>query len=158
VTVWSFRHRELMVEMQATDLQLGWEVHGEREVDVPIADTPPAEAWSIWRRSNPADVLPITWMITWQENGPELAPFQEDPFGLGNFLTHYTYPVDEEGERVSWLELPVRDHYWDDVHMESHPEARSFIQAHSGWKPSPFQPAMEVDRIERIMRGEYRSA
>jgi hypothetical protein len=89
-----------------------------------------------------ADAVPIYWSVM---PTMESAPFQhmwateasqfwqkgDDILGE-DFLTFYTWPVDDHGNRLDWFSLPVRNDRFP-----------SFEKA-LGWKPSPLQPTLAL--------------
>jgi hypothetical protein len=103
----------------------------------------------MWRRQYPDDSAAIHWSVVGEHIGSEFAPFVERAISNENFLTFYTWPVDEAGNRLRWFDLPVLDKLW----REGDTETGGFIQEFTGWKPSPFQQQMDVALIERIATG-----
>lgn len=143
--MWTFSSRRGGIE-RTSDLCLRWEVHGD-----PVSDdyTPEeasaSELWSIWRRQYPGERLPIHWFVE-GDGTLEGAPHSE--LGGSDFLTHYTWPVNAEGEALRWTDLRVVDKLWN-------PQSAAkggFIQEYSGWKPSPFQQEMDVALLERVLK------
>lgn len=76
------------------------------------------------------DALHIYWTVM-----PicETAPFQPDR--PRNFLTSFTWPINDEFETVDWYSLPVK-----------HDRFPKFSQ-YLGWKPSPLQPTCPIKSI-----------
>lgn len=142
-------------------LWLYWEVDGDpvsdeyepREVDA-------VELWSLWRRrypSEPDSGEPVGHKrITWYIEGPgviESAPGQDDARWRfpndDHFLAHFTWPVNPKtGDPVRWTALPAVDKLW----RPGRADKGGFIQEATGWKPAPFQPYMDVDRIATLAR------
>src|SRR4051794_34865271 len=99
-TVWTFRSRRSGHERQ-TRLWLIAEIDG-----TPMSDNyTPAEisASDLFRRWHDKHVHDTGWVtIYWHvEEAGETAPFQEGDWPE-DFLTHWTWPVDEQGERLNW--------------------------------------------------------
>jgi predicted GIY-YIG superfamily endonuclease len=94
-----------------------------------------------------ADAVPIVWSVHDGNNGVfEAAPFTAwgDSVGWGNFLAHYTWPVDAiNGEPLDWYALPVVN--------DRFPEFAKAL----AWTPSPLQPTCPLASIVRSRRGEY---
>jgi predicted GIY-YIG superfamily endonuclease len=94
-----------------------------------------------------ADAVPIIWSVRSRESVDsiyETAPFQPFAPGWGDFLTHFTWPVDiKTGERLDWFRLPVVN--------ERFPE---FAEA-LAWTPSPLQPTCPLRSILRSRAGQY---
>jgi hypothetical protein len=147
MTNWTITAKASGVEF-STELRLGWEVLGD-----PVSDdyTPDeisaAELWSIWRRQYKGERLEIWWFVR-GDGIAEFAPFSGQGIGGENFLSFYSWPVDADGTRLRWNDLPVEDKLWNNERADK----GGFIQEYSGWKPSPFQSEMDVALIERIVR------
>ena len=78
--------------------------------------------------------------IYWSLRGSgvcETAPFQAIKWAPRDFLTHFTWPVNADGARLNWLDLPVR--------MNT---KTRFLEQAIGWKPAPLQPAVNLDLLE----------
>ncbi|WP_150254834.1 hypothetical protein [Nocardiopsis deserti] len=79
--------------------------------------------------------MPIVWSVRGQ-GVFESAPFQADRGDHENFLTHFTWPIDEkEGELLDWFTMPVIN--------DRFPE---FARA-SRWTPSPLEPVYRLSSI-----------
>jgi hypothetical protein len=151
---YTFESRRNQFE-RTVELVLAWEVSGDpitddylpEEIDAP-------ELWRMWRQQNPGSHAEISWYITSLGDNKvfEGAPFQDDISyrkpGDPDFLTYFTMPIDEDGEPVTWTRLPVLDKLW----RPGQPDKGGFIQEASGWKPSPLQLRMDVDRIASAAR------
>lgn len=95
-----------------------------------------------------ADAVPIIWSVhDCAFSGVyEAAPFTAwgDSVGWGNFLTHYTWPVDAiTGEPLDWYALPVVN--------DRFPEFAKAL----AWTPSPLQPTCPLASIVRSRNGQY---
>jgi len=126
-----------------------WEIEGDPISDgYSPDDIDAAELWTHWRRTVPGSVVPIHWYVEGPGLGTfEFAPFQGVDPDLGDFLTHFTWPVDDGGEPIRWTNLPVADKLW----RPGTAHKGGFIQELTGWKPSPLQELMDVARIERAI-------
>jgi predicted GIY-YIG superfamily endonuclease len=86
-----------------------------------------------------ADAVPIIWSVRSRDSVDsiyETAPFQKFDPSWGDFLTHFTWPVDTKtGEHLDWFRLPVVN--------ERFPE---FAEA-LAWMPSPLQPTCPLRSI-----------
>jgi hypothetical protein len=146
MTSWSITAKASGVEF-STELRLGWEVLGD-----PVSDdyTPDeisaAELWSIWRRQYKDERLEIFWLVH-GDGIAEFAPFIGQGVGGEDFLSFFSWPVDSEGTRLRWTDLPVEDKLWNPERADK----GGFIQEYTGWKPSAFQREMDVALIERIV-------
>ncbi|SRR6266566_6472514 len=98
-------------------------------------------AWASTVRSEGGfhEAMGEPWVgIYWSVQGEgviETAPFQR--FGLSDFLTHFTWPVDANGKRLNWLSLPVR--------MGA---KTRFIEQAIGWVPAALQPVVNLELLE----------
>lgn len=77
------------------------------------------------------DAVPIYWTVM---PAHETAPFTCQP-SWGDFLHHYTWPTDSNGQRLDWLRLPIIN--------DRFPEFASAL----GWTPAPFQPTAPLRSI-----------
>ena len=88
--------------------------------------------------------LGAPWVsVYWTVRGGETcetAPFQE--YGWENFLTYFTWPVDDDGERLNWLALPVRPNG----------KTGSYIERATAWVPSALQLVVNLDLLELAAR------
>lgn len=130
-------------------LQLYWEVNGTPLSDDYLpSELDAAGLWDMWI-SRYADSLigsdgnvPIAWFIECADCGV----FEGAPFPLADrvlnecFLNFYTWPRTADGAEVNWYRLPVMDHCWN----EERSTKGGFLQEVTGWKPSPFQPQVNV--------------
>lgn len=94
------------------------------------------------------DAVPIIWSVHdgWAKGIFEAAPFTTygDSVGWGNFLAHYTWPVDAvNGEPLDWYQLPVVN--------DRFPEFAKAL----AWTPSPLQPTCPLASILRSRSGRY---
>jgi hypothetical protein len=94
------------------------------------------------------DAVPIIWSVHsgWDGGVFEAAPFTTwgDSVGWGNFLAHYTWPIDAiNGEPLDWYALPVAD--------DRFPQFAKAL----AWTPSPLQPTCPLASILRSRRSEY---
>jgi predicted GIY-YIG superfamily endonuclease len=95
-----------------------------------------------------ADAVPIVWSVHggWANGIFEAAPFTAygDSVDWGNFLAHYTWPVDAiNGEPLDWYALPVVN--------DRFPEFAKAL----AWTPSPLQPTCPLASIVRSRNGQY---
>lgn len=93
------------------------------------------------------DAVPIVWSVTSGWEGVfEAAPFtREVPWG--DFLTHFTWPVDAKtGERLDWFQLPVVN--------DRFPKFASAL----AWTPSPLQPTCPLSSILASRAGHRRAS
>jgi hypothetical protein len=93
------------------------------------------------------------WLyIRWGVHSPdgnvaEHAPFQIVEPSPRDFLTYFTWPRHAEtGEPINWLRVPVEDFRWDLEQADN----GGFLQAATGWKPSPLQPAVHVSQFRGL--------
>lgn len=106
------------------------------------------QALKAWlERLDGAATLPISWAVSGEgifEKAP-FCPHDEGDPRPENFLTHFTWPVHAlTGERLRFTGLPVADETWE--HGISRGKA-GFVQAATGWKPSPLQQTMDLEVI-----------
>lgn len=95
-----------------------------------------------------ADAVPIIWSV---RSDLAIGIFESAPFTTwgdnapwGNFLTHYTWPVDAtNGEPLDWYALPVVN--------DRFPEFAKAL----AWTPSPLQPTCPLASIVRSRNGQY---
>lgn len=73
----------------------------------------------------------------------EAAPFSRSDPEQRDFLMYFSWPEDENGDRLRWTSLPVRDK----LRRPDHADKGGFIQELTGWKPSPLQRLADVDRL-----------
>jgi hypothetical protein len=124
----------------------------------PVSDDyDPREMFRIWvdtvRRAKSSrhenggfhEKLGEPWVsIYWSVRGSdviETAPFQAIDWCPQDFLTYFTWPRDTNGERVNWLELPVR------MGGKS-----AFVERATGWFPAPLQPVVNLELLESAYR------
>ncbi len=107
-------------------------------------DIDPREMFAVWvtrvrRRGKFHDAMGEPWIgIYWSVRGEgvmETAPFQR--VGTEDFLTHFTWPIDDRGERLDWLSLPVR------MGAKS-----AFVEHATGWLPGALLPVVNLDLLE----------
>jgi len=79
-----------------------------------------------------ADDVPIYWCVIGKQTH-EAAPFMD--FEGDNFLSHYTWPRNSDGDMIDWFQLPVVN-----------PRFPKFAAA-LGWKPSPIQNSCPLRSI-----------
>ena len=131
---------------RTTPLELWWEVRGDpMSDDYDPDETHPAEVWRAWRRQFPDGILPISWFVM---GGAIFEAAPGHGLGVGDFLSHYSWPIDPDGQPLRWASLPVVDKLW----RPGRADKGGFIQELTGWKPSPFQSVMEVAEIEKLTR------
>jgi hypothetical protein len=153
-TLWNY-HVKLADHEFTSSLTLVWAPEGSSISDAYLPDEISAEElWKVWIEEcagRPHDrdpqryrmgEVPISWSVTGSGPGVstfEAAPYQPDEYE--DFLTHYTHPINAtSGEMLNWMRLPVADRGWN----ESTCDKGGFVQEATGWKPSPFQPVMDV--------------
>lgn len=141
-------------------LELYWELNWDSITDDFFVDEiSPEELWAVWRQKSQPDANaehlfgPGARRIRWYVGGGtcfEGAPFQEernDPCAGSTFLDHYTWPVDPDtGSRLIWSKLAVIDRLW----RPGRGDKGGFIQELTGWKPSPFQPFVNINTLEQM--------
>ena len=138
------------------DLELAWEVNGDPISDdyAGTNDIAAEDLLRLWvKQSYPSAKVETTFglgtvSIYWSLRGDamEQAPFarKEMSFYGEDVLKQYSWPVDSAtGERLNFNTLPVRDKVWTAKHWDK----GGFIQEATGWKPSPFQPVMDVPTV-----------
>lgn len=160
---WRFINLESGYE-RVTPLWLYWEVNCD-----PISDDwspeeiDAVELWDLWRRKYPPERKeafgPNAQPIYWYIDGPgtcESAPGQDlrvyDHDEVHTFLDFFTWPVDPvTGERLRFTDLPVVDKVWRTGPIPHGAVYKGgFIQEATGWKPSAYQPYMDVRQIETL--------
>lgn len=154
---WQFSYRP-NGHTRTVPLELHWELENDPITDdYMLHEITAAELWDQWIKNyinlrDDARRHPHTVRILWSVHGPgtaEAAPFQTwdsrlYPGGNDDFLTYYTWPVDPKtGERLQWTRLPVVDKLW----RPGRADKGGFVQEHTGWKPSPLQPTVNIDHI-----------
>jgi hypothetical protein len=155
VTTWHFDQRQIPGK-RSSELTLSWRLNGSSITDDYTAeDITAAELWSIWReRYGQEDQQPIYWNVH-GDGISEFAPFVPHATGSENFLTYYTWPVDDEGIRLRWFDLSIEDKAWNREAIENGADFNGgFIQEHTGWKPSALQLTVDLAFIERVLSGE----
>lgn len=93
-----------------------------------------------------ADAVPIHWYV---DGGTvfESAPFQPEGRCRGdNFLSFYTWPVEDGHKYVDWYSMPV-------VH-DRFPKFAAAL----GWSPAPLQPTCPLKSIVASKLGRYTEA
>jgi hypothetical protein len=136
-TIWTFSNPQYGGAERQTTLCLAWEPNGS---SLPYDEDLHGErAWEVWvdwlERYGDGDnrAVPISWWVT-GDGIFEAAPFTRTD-GDGDFLTFFTSPVDEGGERLRWPELPVFDGKAD------------WIYELAGWRPAPYTTHMPVGQL-----------
>jgi hypothetical protein len=112
--------------------------------------------WSQWRKwidrhneyqRDPERVIPISWYVT----SPDVAHFEAAPFTTTcdddcNWLTHYTWPVNEVTlAPVSWTRITIEKCHWSEFGASK----GGFIEELTGWRPSALQQSVSVTHLER---------
>lgn len=146
----------------------GWEgpliAHWEVNLSSMSDDYTPDEISAVdlfakWRpyalKSYPDGRVPIYWFVESPGQGKfESMPFQDwlADEKHQHFLSFYSWPVDVvTGERINWLQLPVRDFGWNSKRCDK----GGFIQEATGWKPGILQPFVYLPSLAAaISRGE----
>jgi hypothetical protein len=145
--VWTFRHRRYGVEIY-DDLTLTWEAAGDPvSGDFDPAETDADAVLKHWLRSQRAahrTLVKISWsVIGLTTSTSEAAPFTARHHGAeetDDFLSVFTWPENDAGERLNWLTLPVVDKQW----RRGQADKGGFLQAATGWKPAPLQPELHL--------------
>ena len=143
---WRYQNIENGFEKVDT-FSLAWELSYENVTSgcTPTEDTA-CQVWDRWmkavdwarqssRYNIPHGAAPIGWTV---HDAAEALPFMgEDE----DFLTFFTWPTHvHTGERLQWSRLPVMDRRW----VETDWTTGGFVQEATGWKPSAFQPWVDV--------------
>ncbi|KYH43236.1 hypothetical protein [Branchiibius sp. NY16-3462-2] len=132
-----------------SELELYWEVSGDPlSDDYAPSQISAAQLFSRYlARCSERPQRRVWWAVSGIGNGKfEAAPFQDDPLYDGNWLTHYTWPVDViTGERVNFATLPVVDKLW----RPGRADKGGFIQEATGWKPAPLQSSINIINLAR---------
>ncbi|MDB4873376.1 MAG: hypothetical protein JWL97_4380 [Gemmatimonadales bacterium] len=145
--------------VRTTPLRLGWELRGSPISDDYVPDEITGrELWhkylakyaNLAFKDNPLAYGPGDVVIYWTVHGQatsESAPFQTGtPDNLGDFLTHYSWPVNATTvERCNFLRLPVADLRW----TRGQGDKGGFVREATGWKPSPLQPVVNVYALSK---------
>ena len=87
-----------------------------------------------------ADALPIYWSVMPIH---ETAPFQDLTWSSGDYLSYFTWPEDQDGQRIDWYSLEVKH--------DRFPEFSSFL----GWKPSALQTTCPIRSIVASKQGQW---
>lgn len=100
------------------------------------------ELFGMWRKRfvGHDGMVSIYWSVQGDGVG-ETAPFQPQ-WGPDDFLTHFTWPRNANGERLNWNRVPVLDGRW-----YSEGTKGGFFQEHTGWKPVPFMDRVHVPTV-----------
>lgn len=155
MTVWHFDQKQFSGS-RSGELTLSWCLPGDGITDgYTVEEISAAELWSMWRRNYAReDQQPIYWNVHGDGIG-EFAPFVPHAVGSENFLSFYTWPVDDDGVRLRWFDLPIEEKAWNREAIEKGADWNGgFIQEYTGWKPSALQPIVDLAFIERILSGE----
>lgn len=138
-------------------LRLIYEVNGSAISDNWLPHEKSASAvWDEWRRwitrtydhEDELRMVPISWYVT----SPDVPQFEAAPFTTSwaennDWLTHYTWPINEStGVPVSWARIPIEKNYWS----ERGGTKGGFIEELTGWRPSPLQPFVSVTQLEMM--------
>lgn len=151
-TQWCFTSRGRGVE-KVGELALYWEIAGDPISDDYLPEETSAhellDRWLEWvwdanAFDNDLDVphVPISWSVIGESSGtfeaaPRVIPLDQSE----NFTTFYSHPVHiDTDERINWLRLPVIDKLW----RPGTAAKGGFIQEATGFKPSAFQPTLDL--------------
>lgn len=157
MTAWTFHTLKYGTEKTTEKLELVWEVSGDPISDDYTPDEITAEELlGMWVRRYCPDPINDPWVaISWFVRGAqgtfEAAPFH--PLNLDeywcDFLTYFSWPVDEYGEQVQWTRLPVRDKLWRPAGKgrAGRADKGGFIQEATGWKPGAMQDRVHVPNL-----------
>lgn len=150
---WDFRIRSASgPEWRGVSLTLEWSLPETAAVSDSNTqeDMSARQALSAWlERLDGATAIPISWAVADRSRGiHEKAPFcppdANDP-APQNFLTFYTWPVHTvTAQRLLFTQLPVADETWEQGLERG---KAGFVQAATGWKPSPLQQTMDLQNI-----------
>ena len=95
------------------------------------------------RRSYPGGIVSISWYVDGSGGVFESLPGVR-LWSDKDFRTYYTHPMRcDTGEQLQWIHLPVADLGWNAQQSDK----GGFIQEATGWKPSIFQPFVQVDHL-----------
>jgi hypothetical protein len=85
----------------------------------------------------------IAWYVTTPgfSRVLEFAPY--DPIFESSFLTDFTWPVDDDGQPLNWMTLPVQDLHW----RIGQADKGGFIQEATGWKPGAMQDRVYMEML-----------
>jgi len=102
----------------------------------------------------PFEVVDHRWWVAAMQDGPHSWTARQaiDYHREHSFTTYFTEPYDPEtGDAVRWHALPVIDKVWreHDLPKGPHTSKGGFIQEATGWKPSAFQPYVNVELLAR---------
>ena len=134
---------------QRARLRLRWEVSWDPISSGRTPDEVDAVAllrqWVAKQKSATARVL---WTV--QGDGIfEAVPFLYQP-SVGphaDFLAYYSWPIEvETGKPLRWAQLPVIDKLWN----KRRSDTGGFIQQVTGWKPGPFQTALDWPTLFKL--------
>jgi hypothetical protein len=161
--VWHFHGRRHAFE-RSTPLCLVWEVNCDPISDSYLYEDADAdELLRIWLRDLDDERHPgwapalgkpyvhISWYIegggcfettSWDDMHVFYPDLGFDPREMGNsWFDTFSTPVDDDGEPINWLRLPVVNKLWTPSRMDK----GGFIQSATGWKPSAFQPVVNAE-------------
>lgn len=153
MTTWYFDQRQYPGK-RSGELTLSWRLDGDGISDgYSVEEISAAELWSLWRsRYATEDQQAIRWMVHGSDGVAEPAPFVPRRRDSEDFLTFYTWPVDEEGVRLRWFDLPIEEKGWSREAVDGGADWNGgFIQEYTGWKPSALQPVVDLALIERVL-------
>jgi hypothetical protein len=154
VTIWHFGEKQSSGK-RSSELTLSWSMSGDSITDGYTPDEiSAAELWSRWRREyGSSDQQPVYWNVH-GDGIAEFAPFVPHAVGTESFLSYYTWPIDGEGRRLRWFDLPIEEKAWNREAIANGADPNGgFIQEHTGWKPSVLQPIVDIALIEQILGG-----
>ncbi len=134
-------------ERTTVELELVWEAdYGAVSDDFYSSDDPHDvfDAWiaALERKGEYQRWVPIYWFVDGFGTF-ERAPFSYHDLMGQDFLSYFSWPTSQDGAPVNWTALPVRDaKCW-------------FIPAAAGgWRPSPYQSALDLDLVKMAVRAE----
>lgn len=140
--VWLFRRRDGSGRVRESSLELQWEINGTSySHDEGIED--PNEAFEEWakyveRHSSfikPNGCITISWFVRGDAIF-EGAPFRRPRPEWGDFLTHFTWPVNADThEELNFFTLPL------------HPGKSWYIEPATGFRPGAFQQEVHFDTL-----------
>ena len=156
---WTFTNLRYGGE-RSDDLALSWEAASDFITDDYTPDEIDAadllQQWlSVVASLDPAGDLGPEWVpIVWAVSGRSTGTYESAPFAIKHyapqdspdFLTYYSWPRDDQGERLNWLTLPVEDKLW----RPGRGDKGGFIQEVTGWKPAPLQPYLHVSMFNAL--------
>lgn len=113
------------------------------------------DRWRDWARKRP-EHHPLGVSISWHVAG--LGTFDDHPTAYDHYQeasriykwTHWFHtPQRTDGEPFNWSDLPIEVKRW---HPSFECAKGGFIEEHTGFRPSPLQPFVTLDQLERLCK------